>query len=668
MQRILVCTNHLRHVRGSELVTLELVEEFSLRGWHVDLYSNLFMPPMAGLFDEIRTNGDIRIAVDPYEDFGLDYDLIWVQHNVMPSSVIRRLAARPTRVPIVWNHMSSIVHEELPLLADVERQLADVSLFVSDVVADRLRAFGLDNRWEIWSNPSPRSFVNAEIAQAAEVLGRLVVVSNNPAPEVTEAAELLRGKGIVVDVLGEKTRVERLSPQLLAGYDAVLSIGKSVQYALTCGRPVYVYGDMGGSGWLTPETFDDAASWHFSGRDSARKLGAHDIADEIVAGYGVSHTFVKEGAKELRERYSLQRMVDQLLADEAIAQPSEKAVTREQSLRWENYNELLRGSLRTIEHLSDSLAAANTGRSVAMDQPEESTEYQGHRALTPGLVEVRTELLDDSETTAAREVRARVIVGQQTYGLIRAVTGEIDRPDAGDAEFLAFVDGRCSWRADLLEHAIAHLQDRPEEVAVVVGHATAHVPTEDGHGDADSWVDSSRAGSGSTVLGPGDILGRLATPLPFLIVRSSAMNLIGPPKAWLGAAAGWEWAIRLMGVGEIGSCSPKYDLGTWYWSDQDASTWESLEGKLADRIWGHLLTVDSTTPAQEDFQALRVSRTAAAELSKIADDSVTVLSEELEEIREFLQTQPGIEARVFGYFKRIPNRVRSVVRRVRSSR
>lgn len=48
IKRILITTNQFCEIKGSELVALELVEHFlSLGGWHVDLYTNLYLPPIA---------------------------------------------------------------------------------------------------------------------------------------------------------------------------------------------------------------------------------------------------------------------------------------------------------------------------------------------------------------------------------------------------------------------------------------------------------------------------------------------------------------------------------------------------------------------------------------------------------------------------------------------
>lgn len=66
------------------------------------------------------------------------------------------------------------------------------------------------------------------------------------------------------------------------GFDAVLTIGKTVQYSLSMGIPCYIYDHFGGEGWLTPETFDREAFYNFSGRSTKRFVGGDLITDELL--------------------------------------------------------------------------------------------------------------------------------------------------------------------------------------------------------------------------------------------------------------------------------------------------------------------------------------------------------------------------------------------------
>lgn len=356
--RVLVCTNQLREIRGSELVTVELVEHLLSRGAHVDVANNLFLPPMTDEFARLPGQERLTVATDPYHEFHGPYDLIWVQHSLLPPSIIEELAGGSVNSAIVWHHMSTLIHMELPILADVEESLADLSTAVSTEVANLLQRFGLPRRrTALFENPAPDVFADAVRRRAGTALERLLVVSNHPPQEVLDAARVLRERDrLQVDVLGEVTGVARVTPELLDNYDAVLTIGKTVQYALSMGMPTYVYDHFGGTGWVTAETLELEGSWHFSGRASARQTDAVTIAEEVRGGFARALEFTRARRPALAERWRLSSQVEELLSSPYLTNPRPKRLSRAQADRLTAFCELHRGMYRTLEYYKDELA------------------------------------------------------------------------------------------------------------------------------------------------------------------------------------------------------------------------------------------------------------------------------------------------------------------------
>jgi hypothetical protein len=74
-------------------------------------------------------------------------------------------------------------------------------------------------------------------------------------------------------------------PADLSAVDAIVTIGKSVPYAIAAAKPVYMYDRFGGDGWLTRGNFAVSLDHNFSGRPAQRRLSSGEIAREIVAGF-----------------------------------------------------------------------------------------------------------------------------------------------------------------------------------------------------------------------------------------------------------------------------------------------------------------------------------------------------------------------------------------------
>lgn len=687
MPRILITTNHLREIRGSELVTLELAEEFLLRGWHVDVYTNLYLPPMADRFAALAALGSLRVADNPYDDFGLDYDLIWIQHSLLPPSIIRRLAEREVRTPIVWHHMSAIVEIELPVIADIENGLSDLETYESERTRDLQQRYGVSEPSLIFPNPVPRRFVEFDHSPRDRP-ARLAVVSNHPPQEVLDAVDLLGERGVVVDVIGETTRVREITPELLGGYDAVLTIGKTVQYALCVGAPVYTYDHFGGDGWLTDENFTPQSATNFSGRLTGRRIEAEAIADEIVGGYAQARAFAIEQRAEHRERFSVSARIDAVLAHPAIVDPAAKRLSEAQSLRWLALSEQLRGMYRTIEFLKDELvrvaeasdATAAAPASAARDGIDAViTEPDSIDAVTtrpdrgePGSVHVLIAKIDDRAAAA----RALASVAQQRLRPDRITTTEHPGteargiPGAGlqeavdrfnelaasmPAEFIAVQDGSGSWHPEFLAAAAEHLGRHPEQAAVVAPAARTVERVVNGHRVEVEHHSASRASKGRhDTIDVSDQLVANHTPFAALVFRRSAAVDAGLLDGDLRHAMDWDFGLRLLHVGPIGILDSPSTLVTIHTDEPDAAAGVD-DARARTELAAKAMRLDGARHLM--YSAVLTSQAAAANVARS-----TAITGRLDELTRMVRAQgerpaEGLEARIRRYLRHLPVRV-----------
>jgi hypothetical protein len=184
---------------------------------------------------------------------------------------------------IVCNHLSS--HEPFEFPGPfIEAEVADEIWCNSPETKRGLARFGV--RFEeamVVPNPAPAGFKGEPTEQ--KTLNKILSISNHLPEEVGQALDILQSRGVEVERIGSPNHARRVVPGDIRGADALISIGKSVQYALLARRPVYCYDWFGGPGWLTSETFHEAADGNFSGRCSRTVRSAEQIADEIQTGF-----------------------------------------------------------------------------------------------------------------------------------------------------------------------------------------------------------------------------------------------------------------------------------------------------------------------------------------------------------------------------------------------
>lgn len=322
---VLVCTNHLFMWAGSELVAIEMAEELLSRGIRVDLFATLadraFLRDIFG--DRVQVF-DQAGAVDL-----TGYDLVYAQHHVFALLLHAALSDGLTGAGpfLVWNHLSPFVPLEAPG-PFTEPALADVILANSEETKAMLAGMGpLFAAARLWPNPAPKAFAAPPALPDAP---GFLAVSNRFTPEADTAFDLLERQGKPVRRIGQGHVQERVHPAHLTAACGVITIGKTVQYALRAGRPVYCYGPYGGPGWLDADNFETARAANFSGRSHPVKKTGDDIAQELVTGLPAATAFARS-INPAAHDFCLEPLVDALLqeAGASLSDPAWQAHRRD---------------------------------------------------------------------------------------------------------------------------------------------------------------------------------------------------------------------------------------------------------------------------------------------------------------------------------------------------
>ncbi len=144
-------------------------------------------------------------------------------------------------------------------------------------------------------------------------LHKVAVVSNHVPDEERAMARKLNRENITTDFFGIQDQFVPITPELLSGYDCIVSIGKTVQYALALGIPVFNYDHFGGEGYILKSNIDQEEYYNFSGRRTLRKISADELVNELICGFSGA----SKDALALRaiayERYFVSDNIDRIL-------------------------------------------------------------------------------------------------------------------------------------------------------------------------------------------------------------------------------------------------------------------------------------------------------------------------------------------------------------------
>lgn len=309
--KILLCNNHLRNYNGSELHTLELASFLVEQGHAVSVAAFVLGDPMSSEF--------ARIGIEPVSlssaDLEAEWDLVWTNQITTFASVHtqHRLRAR-MHIHGLLSSVAPIEALPFPSAAIGGIRQKALTLLANSPLTRRAARAAAPNTPKIrflW-NLAPEPWWGAKTTRR-DRLQSVAVVSNHAPPEIAALEGLAARDGIAFRMIGRGGHdYRRITPDALIDFDAVISIGKTVNYCLAAGLPVFIYDHFGGPGWLTEANINRAESRIYSGKCTYNRRSAENIWSELKAGFAPAQAFHLSRQAWAAERYGTGQQMERL--------------------------------------------------------------------------------------------------------------------------------------------------------------------------------------------------------------------------------------------------------------------------------------------------------------------------------------------------------------------
>lgn len=325
-KHILITHPLISEIMGSTVVCVQVAEALQHLGADVLVLSSSFTGPARAMFE----SRGIPVVTDEKQHFSIyDYDYVWIHSQLLPMSFINQLqqindhgvpsGKRPAA--FIYNHMSAVDYApgEQPYIMSLEESTASLEVFVSTECKEKLQPYYQETinqtvPQRIFANPAPSAFSTVTPRFAIDAPQHIAIISNHVPNELFEARRLLKKQGITTDIIGKQGKVEEVTPAVLERYDAIITIGKTVQYCLCAGKPVYIYDQFGGFGYLNSDSFQACSALNFSGRRGQRFTAEH-IANDVVNSYADAVKYYQSHCSQWQKDYNIEEALIDLLAD-----------------------------------------------------------------------------------------------------------------------------------------------------------------------------------------------------------------------------------------------------------------------------------------------------------------------------------------------------------------
>lgn len=320
-KKILITNHNLINFAGSELTTYYLAKEFIKLGNLVSVATFNYDYPIKKLFEENNIT-----VYNLLKDFipSECYDLIWAHHTPVLSNCLFEKNISSKR--IIFSSLSPYEPLEAP---PVYTNLLSLCLANSYETRDKLITEGIDKEnIYVFNNSVDDSFLTGFSHIKECKLNKLCIISNHVPKELRIVEILLKEHGIGCDIFGIYDKAQFINEKLLANYDAIISIGRSVQYGLSLGIPVYCYDRFGGPGWINTDNIEHAEYFNFSGRCCNRQADGNTIYNEILSGFEFAFSQRNSLFEHALERYSLKSNISNSL-DLILEKPFSKLLVFE---------------------------------------------------------------------------------------------------------------------------------------------------------------------------------------------------------------------------------------------------------------------------------------------------------------------------------------------------
>ncbi|MBQ3575625.1 MAG: hypothetical protein IJA26_08130, partial [Clostridia bacterium] len=310
---VLITNVWLSGYNGSVLNCLSLASALKGMGCMVEIATFDYNDQILKHFRDLG----IEVRVLPKDNLSRQhYDIIWAHHSILLDHVLFSLGITTDR--LIASSLSPYEPLEcLPYYAN------ECSLCLANSMETRAKAIEegvCPDKVQVFPNYVDRSWLEYPSAGGEnKLLKKVAVVSNHVPAELSAAIPILKSKGCIVDIYGTGYKTVLIEPEVLSGYDLVISIGKTVQFSMALQIPVYCYDRFGGPGYIRSEDMDKAAYYNFSGRGFEKK-NAESLAEDIISRYEENKSMLPALKEYVEGNCSLEKNLANVV-DIIFAQP-----------------------------------------------------------------------------------------------------------------------------------------------------------------------------------------------------------------------------------------------------------------------------------------------------------------------------------------------------------
>lgn len=266
--RIFLATHGFTHPGGSETYVLTVAEQLQRLGHDVGIFAT-----ETGPFSEfVRDRGlVVRSSLDALEE---GWDVGIVQDSILSY----RIADRSPRTPQVFRAASDLYDVQLPPGLP---GIVGAVVVCSDRTARRAGALATSPTVHRLRQPVDTERFMPAGAPAATPTKAVLLGNYLRGDRLEMIRSALERMGVSSEHVGLHGKLSHRPEHAIWASDIVVAKGRAALEGMACGRPVFVYDQFGGDGWVTPERYPAMEADNFAGLSGPPLATAEQLDEEL---------------------------------------------------------------------------------------------------------------------------------------------------------------------------------------------------------------------------------------------------------------------------------------------------------------------------------------------------------------------------------------------------
>jgi hypothetical protein len=308
MKTALITCHQLVNFAGSECMVLDIANELLRQNINVTVATFQLGYPIQENFEKDKVN---VVNVLNEQLINKKYDYLICFHNIVFSYLLKEgvIADKrcffslgpnePLERPMSYHYLFNFAYfnsEEC------------LNIYNDRRLIDKVKK-------EVFLNSVPRNFINSKYGIKKNKISKVAIISNHPPEEVLNLPKAMNSEGIEFVFIGRSHNSKHIyvTDEIIAGFDVVVTIGRSVQYCLSLGIPVFCYDRFGGPGYINLTNINASEEYNFSGRSAPLKYQYQELFNRIITGYE-STVDDLDGLKVIaKQKYSLEKNLNKVI-------------------------------------------------------------------------------------------------------------------------------------------------------------------------------------------------------------------------------------------------------------------------------------------------------------------------------------------------------------------